>query len=174
MQCWPTSPVFQCGVRTIPMSMRNISQRYLSTQHMSSRWDGTQVGLSRAGQSERIQAKKARVRRLRSSEALPSHNRLRLGHVHSRKHKAGTSSGVRADLALLAHHSFTITGGTVESYRNKTNLDLVLIFLWRCLPLSQIRHCKPKYLHYWKQPKTRANSLIRHVKTFTFLRDVPQ
>ncbi len=90
---------------------------------MSSRWDGTQVGLSRAGQSERMQARKARVRRLRSSDALPSHNRLRLGHVHSRKHRAGTSSGVRADLALLAHHSFTITGGTAESYRNETHLD---------------------------------------------------
>lgn len=84
----------------------------LSTQHMSSRCEGTLAGLSRAGQSERMQARKARVRRLRSSEARPSHRRRRLGQVHSRKHSAGTSSGVSADLALLAHHSFTITGGT--------------------------------------------------------------
>lgn len=88
---------------------------------MSSRCDGTQDGLSRAGQSDLMQAKKARVRRLRSSEARPSHRRLRLGQVHSRKHIAGTSSGVKADLALLAHHSLTITGGTVESRREPNN-----------------------------------------------------
>lgn len=89
---------------------------------MSSRCDGTQDGLSSAGQSDLMQAKKARVRRLRSSEARPSHRRLRLGQVHSRKHIAGTSSGVKADLALLAHHSLTITGGTVETQR-ESNTD---------------------------------------------------
>lgn len=86
---------------------------YLSTQHMSSRCCGTCAGLSRAGQSERRQARKALVLLERSSLARPNHSRRRLGQVHSRKHRAGTSSGVRADLALPLLHSLTITGGTV-------------------------------------------------------------
>lgn len=88
------------------------SASYLSTQHMSSRCCGTCAGLRRAGQSERRQARKALVLLERSSLARPNHSRRRLGQVHSRKHSAGTSSGVRADLALPLLHSLTITGGT--------------------------------------------------------------
>lgn len=80
---------------------------------MSSRCCGTCAGLRRAGQSERRQARKALVLLERSSLARPNHSRRRLGQVHSRKHRAGTSSGVRADLALPLLHSLTITGGTV-------------------------------------------------------------
>lgn len=85
---------------------------YLSTQHMSSRCCGTCAGLRRAGQSERRQARKALVLLERSSLARPNHSRCRFGHVHSRKQRAGTSSGVRADFAFPLLHSFTITGGT--------------------------------------------------------------
>lgn len=90
---------------------------YLSTQHMSSRCCGTCAGLRRAGQSERRQARKARVLLERSSLARPNHRRRRLGQVHSRKHSAGISSGVRADLALPLLHSLTITGGTERTPR---------------------------------------------------------
>lgn len=79
---------------------------------MSSRCCGTCAGLRRAGQSERRQARKALVLLERSSLARPNHRRRRLGQVHSRKHRAGISSGVRADLALPLLHSLTITGGT--------------------------------------------------------------
>lgn len=92
-------------------------ESYLSTQHMSSRCCGTCAGLRRAGQSERRQARKALVLLERSSLARPNHNRRRLGQVHSRKHRAGTSSGVRADLALPLLHSLTITGGTATETR---------------------------------------------------------
>lgn len=100
---------------------------YLSTQHMSSRCCGTCAGLRRAGQSERKQARKALVLLERSSLARPNHRRRRLGQVHSRKHRAGTSSGVRADLALLLLHSFTITGGTVaeEERRGMNILEMI-------------------------------------------------
>lgn len=87
-------------------------ESHLSTQHMSSRCCGTCAGLRRAGQSERRQARKALVLLERSSLARPNHRRRRLGQVHSRKHRAGISSGVRADLALPLLHSLTITGGT--------------------------------------------------------------
>lgn len=86
---------------------------------MSSRCCGTCAGLRRAGQSERRQARKALVLLERSSLARPSHSRRRLGQVHSRKHRAGTSSGVRADLALPLLHSLTITGGTAAQTREK-------------------------------------------------------
>lgn len=88
---------------------------------MSSRCCGTCAGLRRAGQSERKQARKALVLLERSSLARPNHSRRRLGQVHSRKHKAGTSSGVRADLALPLLHSLTITGGTMTQ-RCKTGV----------------------------------------------------
>jgi len=92
---------------------------HLSTQHMSSRCCGTCAGLRRAGQSERRQARKALVLLERSSLARPNHSRRRLGQVHSLKHRAGTSSGVRADLALPLLHSLTITGGTETQRQEK-------------------------------------------------------
>lgn len=101
-----------CGYRALS---------YLSTQHMSSRCCGTCAGLRRAGQSERKQARKALVLLERSSLARPNHSRRRLGQVHSRKHRAGTSSGVRADLALPLLHSLTITGGT-ETQRQDSSI----------------------------------------------------
>lgn len=77
--------------------------------------------MRRAGQSERRQARKALVLLERSSLARPNHRRRRLGQVHSRKQRAGTSSGVRADLALLLHHSLTMTGGTATHSRTHLN-----------------------------------------------------
>lgn len=117
---------------------------YLSTQHMSSRCCGTCAGLSRAGQSERKQARKALVLLERSSLARPNHSRRRFGQVHSRKHRAGTSSGVRADLALPLLHSLTITGGTITTRQERgagikmTNSQTVKTLNFRTLCLLSL------------------------------------
>lgn len=102
-----------------PIQPDMLVMSYLSTQHMSSRCCGTCAGLRRAGQSERKHARKALVLLERSSLARPNHRRRRLGQVHSRKQRAGTSSGVRADLDFPLLHSLTITGGTVTHGREK-------------------------------------------------------
>lgn len=70
------------------------------TQQSTMRWVGTLAGLSMAGVSDLMQARKALIRRFLSSTALPSQSLFRLGQVHSRKASASTSSGVWGDFPL--------------------------------------------------------------------------
>ena len=76
------------------------SGTYRRTQHSTVRWVGTLAGLSMAGVSDLMQARKALILRFLSSTAFPSHSLFRLGQVHSLKARASTNSGVCGDFPL--------------------------------------------------------------------------